>query len=103
MAGDCGAWVVGPRNELYSHVTYGHPGEKLVYLIPAQDIFDQINGKLTVSLSAFGSALAAPKPPEREMTNAALKRESNSHNDNDLDLSEILLSDKAALKGDRGT
>lgn len=43
VTGDCGSWVIdSTSNVLYGQVVAGHSGDKVVYIIPAHRIFEDI-------------------------------------------------------------
>ncbi|KAF2175966.1 hypothetical protein K469DRAFT_51552 [Zopfia rhizophila CBS 207.26] len=68
--GDCGSWVVDElTNSLYGHVAYGHPGDKVAYIVPAQEIFAQIrdtyDGTLTPAFKTVESTVENQKRERR--------------------------------------
>lgn len=40
--GDCGAWVVNWKGDLFGHIVAGHPRSRTAYIVPAYAIRDQI-------------------------------------------------------------
>ncbi|KAL9113106.1 MAG: hypothetical protein Q9227_002718 [Pyrenula ochraceoflavens] len=78
--GDSGAWVIGPDNELYGQVAYGHGGERIAYIVSVADIFEDIEkkqGKVRLS-TVRSSARQEMRKQDRNLstsrTDGALKK-----------------------------
>jgi hypothetical protein len=47
VTGDCGAWVLNSETgDLHGHVVAGHPDGRVVYIIPAYKIFNEVKKHL---------------------------------------------------------
>ena len=66
--------MVGPNQELYGSVVYGHDGENVAYIIPADDTFNQIEKSLKVKLSGISARAQQKLTDEQEQVpQAAVK------------------------------